>query len=296
MDKIYLFLFYSFKFFVTYCPKKILYLLMNFLSFFIFTIDKKHKKIAHINLDLAYEARLTDEKKILIIKKCYKNLIYTLIDFVRNQNITKERLLRKVSFENEYIIKDAIKKHKKIIILTGHYGNWELLGLAISSKFIPMTTVGRNLDSEVMNAILEKNRKQHNMDVISKKGAMKGMIKALKNNKAIGILVDQNTKEDEGVLVDFFDKKVRHTPSAAILAKKFDCIIIPTFITTNDYENFIIKFYEPIVISHSDNKNNDILNCVQKQANITQKVIEDKPEEWFWLHKRWKNQYEYMYK
>ncbi len=295
MDKVYLYSFYIFSFLIKYTPKVILKVLLKAFTWSIYTFDKEHKKIAKVNLDLAYENNIDELEKENIIKKCYKNLVYTLVDFVKNQGITKEELLNKVTYKNEQYIKKAIENKENIIILTAHYGNWELLGLSISSKYIPMTTVGRELDSISMNKILTANRKQLDMDVISKHGAMKGMIKALKSNRAVGILVDQNTKNEEGILINFFGKKARHTPSVALLAKKFNATIIPTFITTNDHENYTVEFYEPFKFIDTDDKEIDILNCVQKQADITQMVIEKKPEEWFWLHKRWKNQYEYLY-
>ena len=295
MDKVYLYTFYIFRFFIRYTPKFILNLLLNFFAWFAYTIDSKHKKIAHVNLDLAFEGLKTKEQKEQIVKKCYKNLVYTLADFVRNQGISKEELAKKVSFENEHFVKESLANGKRIIVVTAHYGNWELLGLAIASFIHPMTTVGRNLDSDVMNEILENNRTQLNMDVISKKGAMKGMISALKKNRIVGILVDQNTSDEEGVLVDFFGKKARHTPSVALLAKKFETVIIPVFIKSDDFQNYIVKFEEPFYYEDTGKKDEDILRCVQKQADVTQKIIEEKPDEWFWLHQRWKNQYESKY-
>lgn len=294
IDYIYLISFYIFRFFVRIIPKIILDKFLNMFAFFAYVIDTKHRKIAKVNIDLAYENRITEDEKTQIIKKCYKNLLYTLVDFVKNQGASKEEILGKVTFLNSEILENALKDGKKIIMLTAHYGNWELLSLSVAAKFTPVSIVGRDLDSKVMNKILTKNREQFDVELLSKTGAMKGMVKALKNNRPIGLLVDQNTSDSEGILIDFFGKKARHTPSAAILAKKFDAIIIPTFISTYDNHNsYEVKFYEPIVLEENDDY---LIKCVQAQADITQKVIENKPEEWFWLHKRWKNQYEYLYK
>jgi KDO2-lipid IV(A) lauroyltransferase len=295
MDKVYLYIFNIFKFIITYLPNKLLSLILNFLSKMVYIFDTKHKKIAKVNLDLAYEDRISEDEKTNIIKKCYKNLTYVLADFVKNQGANKEEILSKVKFFDEEFLTKPLKENRKIIILTGHYGNWELLSLSIAAKFTPLAIVGRDLDSEVMNQILTKNREQFKIELLSKSGAMKGMIKALKANIPIGILVDQNTKDEEGILIDFFGKKARHTPSAAILAKKFDAVIVPAFIQTTDHLNYGVTFYPHIEIENSENKEEDIFNCVQAQANITQKVIESKPDEWFWLHKRWKNQYEHHY-
>ena len=296
MDRVYLFLFHIFRFITLYTPKLIMDFILKSGALFFYFIDKKHRKIAQANLDLAYENRLSQIEKIKIIKGCYKSLVYTLADFFRNQGASKEEILSKVKFKNENFLLNAIKEGKKVIFITAHYGNWELLPLAISAKLTPITAVGRDLDSAVMNEILLKNREQFDMELLSKSGAMKGMIRALKNSRVVGLLVDQNTKDSEGVIIDFFGKKARHSPSAAILAKKFDAVIIPTFISTEDFKTYEIKFYKEIRVENTEDKDRDILNCVQTQANITQKIIEEKPDEWFWLHKRWKNQYAHIYK
>lgn len=295
MDSFYLGTFYLFRFITLYTPKFIMDLILKAGALFFYTIDKKHRRIAQVNLDLAYEDKLSQAEKIAIIKGCYKTLVYTLADFFKNQGASKEEVLEKVTFHDETFLINPLKEGKKIIIMTAHYGNWELLSLSIAAKFTPLAIVGRDLESDVMNKILTKNREQFNIELLSKTGAMKGMVKALKNTRPVGILVDQNTSETEGVLIDFFGKKARHTPSVAVLAKKFDAVIVPAYITMRDSKNFDVRFYEEIVMEDSGDKEADILKCVQAQADVTQKIIEDKPEEWFWLHQRWKNQYEEAY-
>lgn len=295
LDSFYLFAFGLFKFFVTKLPKPLVNTLINLFSTLGYLIDKKHNNIAKVNLDLAFEDRMKEEQKRAIVKKCYKNLLYLLKEFIVNQTISKENLLKKITFHNEHIYHDAIQKQKGVIFLTAHYGNWELLSLAMGAKFGPMSVIGRKLDSTAMNAILEKNRQRFNITLLEKKGAMRGILKALQKGENVGLLVDQNTSEQEGILISFFGKSARHTPAAAQFSKKMKSPIIPTFITTEDYEHFEITFYDPIVMSQDENEE-AIKNNVQAQANITQHVIEKKPDEWFWFHRRWKNQYGEHYK
>jgi KDO2-lipid IV(A) lauroyltransferase len=156
--------------------------------------------------------------------------------------------------------------------------------------------VGRNLDSKKMNDVLQKNRNQFNVHMLEKAGAIRGLLKALKNGENVGLLVDQNTSAKEGILINFFGKQARHTPSAALIARKTGTPIIPAYITTDDYINYDITFYEPIMTQKTEDNEKDIIKSVQAQADITKKIIEAKPDEWFWLHRRWKNQYEELYK
>ena len=295
-DKIYLFGFYIFQFIVKWIPEAILQPIMNFLAWLAYIFDKKHKKIIKTNLDFAYGDSMSEKEKEHIIKKCYKNLIYYLADFIKNQSITKEELAKKITFKNEDILKEALKNGEKVILITAHYGNWELVALSMGAFFGNITGVGRALESKYLNTILMKNREQFNIQMLEKNGAMKGMIKALRKGRILGLLVDQNTADKEGVVVNFFKKKARQSHSTAILSRKFGAVIIPVFITSDDYKNYKITFYDKIEPVKSDDVNKDILELTQKQSDAMEKAIRKKPDEWFWFHKKWKNQYEEIYK
>ncbi len=296
IDKIYLFGFYVFQFIVKYTPNFILQPILDFLAWLIYLFDKKHRKIIKTNLDFAYGKSMDETEKERITKKCYKNLVYFLADFIENQGITKEKLAKKITFENEEILKNALKNGEKIILITAHYGNWELIALSMGAFFGKLTGVGRVLENDHLDNILKKNREQFNIEMLKKNGAMKGMIQALKNGRILGLLVDQNTAEKEGVLIDFFGKKARQSHSTALLARKFDAVIVPAFITTNDYKNYKITFYDKITPIKSNDIDKDIKKLTQKQSDAIEKAIRKKPDEWFWFHKKWKNQYEEIYK
>lgn len=294
-DRFYYFSFVFFRFLVRNLPRQIVNAGLEMLASFIRFFDKKHRRIVQTNLNFALGDSLVKEEKKKIEKNCYVNMLFNLADFVRNQGITKEELARKIRFKNSRILKKAIQNGQKIILITAHYGNWELIPLALAAFFKPLTIVGRPLDSKVMNEILQKNREQYNIEMLNKKGAMKGLIKALSQDRMVGLLVDQNTKPEEGILVDFFGKKARHTPTAALLARRFDAAIIPVFITSTDHKTFTLTFYDKIITPKTENADEDIHESVQAQADITEKVIRQKPDEWFWFHKRWKNQYPQIY-
>ncbi|MDX1809430.1 MAG: lipid A biosynthesis lauroyl acyltransferase [Sulfurospirillaceae bacterium] len=296
LDYFYLTVFKIFVLTIKYTPTFITNAVLNCLAKIAYMLDKKHRKIARVNLDLAYEDSMSEEEKTRIIKKCYKNLLYNLRDFVENQNITGEQLLNKVNVHNKDKYLQAKNSGKNIIFITAHYGNWELLPLFVGASLGTLWGVGRKLDSPRMNQILQNNREQFNVHMLEKQGAMKGLLRAIKNKENIGLLVDQNTSEKDGILIEFFGKLARHTPSATLIARKTGAIIVPAFITTNDYKTYDITFYDPIVTKRTADIDEDIRQSVQAQADVTQKAIEKKPDEWFWLHRRWKNQYEELYK
>lgn len=296
LDSFYVFSFNFFVFLVKYTPNFIMNGILNILAFLAYAVDARHRNIAKVNLDLAYKDRMSEKEKRRITKKCYKNLLFNMRDFVENQSISQEKLLEKVTIHNEHFYTDIKKDGKGVIFITAHYGNWEILPLYTGAKLGKFCGIGRHLDSQQINDALQKNRNKFNVNILEKKGAIKGLLKALKNGENVGILVDQNTSEKEGILINFFGKLARHTPSAALISRRTETPIIPAFITTNDYKSYDITLYEPIITDKTENSEEDIRKSVQAQADITQKIIELKPDEWFWLHRRWKNQYEELYK
>ena len=124
--------------------------------------------------------------------------------------------------------------------------------------------------------------------MVYKRGAMKGCIKALNNNKAVGILVDQSLPEKQGIRVEFFGKPATHTTLASILARRYEVALIPVFITTDNYIDYNATIRTPIEYKKGDNLEADILAMTQAQANMMEQVIRKEPKGWFWQHKRWK--------
>ena len=259
-------------------------------------LDRKRTHIARVNLDLAFGDALSETEKKRIILRTYENLQVLGLETLLNQGASREEILAKVSFENPGILEAALQSGRPVILMTAHYGNWELGTLAIAARFTPIHIVGRPLDWRWADRILTATREQFGVKLIPKKRAMKPMISALKQRIPVGLVVDQNTAAKDGILIDFFGKAARHTPAAALLARKLDALVIPVFSRTEDYQHWTVTFHPPIPMQRSDDIDVDIRRHVQAQADVTEKVIRQKPDEWFWLHQRWKNRYEELYR
>jgi len=289
LDYFYLALYKLFGFLLKILPDAVIRSFMKSLAWFAYTMSIKHqKRIAH-NLDLAFDGLLSKEEKKKIGIEAFMNLIDTVFGIIRRDGMSKDEVIKNVTFEGEEIVQKYKNAGKKIIFVTGHQGNWELLSQAIAIKFdLTLVGVGRKLDSEMMDKVLKKNRERFNVEMVYKKGAMKGCIKALSQNKAIGILVDQAIRKSQSIDVTFFGHKATHTPLASILSRKYDIALIPAFIDTDDYQNYHVKVYEPLKCIKTDNQEEDLVMLTQAQADMMQSVIENHTKQWFWMHNRWK--------
>jgi len=295
-DYLYLGLYKSFGLLLSLLSPKATIKLMRGLAWFSYTVSKKHQQIIHNNLDLAFDNTLNEEEKKRIGIDAFMNLIDTTFGIIKRDKMEKSEVIKNVTFENEEIIKAYQKEGKQFIFVTGHYGNWELLSQSIAIHLnLTLVGVGRELDSKVMDRVLIKNRERFNVEMIYKKGAMKGCIKAITQKKTIGILVDQHLSLSQSINVDFFNHKVTHTPIASILSRKFGIDLIPTYISTDNYENYTVKIYPPIKSLKTENQEEDLAKLTQAQANIMEKVIRAYPNQWFWMHKRWKAFYKEIY-
>ncbi|WP_462104876.1 lipid A biosynthesis lauroyl acyltransferase [Campylobacter concisus] len=295
MDRLYLAGFYTLKIFIFLLPSSLRDLLAKFLAFSYMKLNKKRFHVVMTNLNLAFGETKTKEEKLEIAKKCYYNFAkYLGINFILNQNTTKQKILEQVVFKNEHFLLDTIKSGRSIIVTTAHFGQWEIFGLAVAAHFGPSSVLGRRLDSSVMDKILRANRSQFDVELIDKDGGAKDILKALKARRIVGILVDQNTAPKDGIKVQFFGKDVLHTPAASVLAQKINALIINAFIYQKDENLNEICFEQPIDISTFD-KEDAVQKATQMQCSACEEMVRARPEEYFWFHKRFKRFYEKEY-
>ena len=296
MDRLYLAGFYTLKFLIFILPSSLRNLLAKFLAFAFMKLKKKRFHVVMTNLDLAFGETKTKEEKLEIAKKCYYNFAkYLGINFILNQNTTKQKILEQVVFKNEHFLLDAMKSGRPIIVTTAHFGQWEIFGLAVAAHFGASSALGRRLDSSVMDKILKANRAQFDVELIDKNGGAKDILKALKARRIVGILVDQNTAPKDGIKVQFFGKDVLHTPAASVLAQKTNALIINAFIYQKGENLNEICFEEPIDISTFD-KEDAVQKATQMQCSACEEMVRARPEEYFWFHQRFKRFYENEYK
>lgn len=296
MDRLYLAGFYTLKFLIFIMPSSLQNMLAKFLAFAFMKLKKKRFHVVMTNLNLAFGETKTKEEKLEIAKKCYYNFAkYLGINFILNQNTTKQKILKQVVFKNEHFLLDAMKSGRPIIVTTAHFGQWEIFGLAVAARFGPSSVLGRKLDSSVMDKILRANRAQFNVELIDKNGGAKDILKALKARRIVGILVDQNTAPKDGIKVQFFGKDVLHTPAASVLAQKTNALIINAFIYQKGENLNEICFEQPIDISTFD-KEDAVQKATQMQCSACEEMVRARPEEYFWFHQRFKRFYENEYK
>ena len=289
LDYLYLALYKFFGFLLWLLPNGFVRILMRGLAWFAYTVSSKHQKIISSNLDIAFQPALEKSAKKHIGISAFMNLIDTVFGIIKRDGMKTDEVIKNVRFEGSEIIQKYQDAGKNFILVTGHYGNWELLSQSIAIKFdLMLVGVGRKIDSDLMDEVLKKNRERFNVEMVYKKGAMKGCIKSINQGKVVGILTDQAIRKNQSIDIDFFGQKATHTALASMLSRKFELDLIPAYISTNDYSDYTVKIYEPIKYLKTENQEEDLVILTQLQSDAMENVIRQNPKQWFWMHRRWK--------
>ncbi|EAK9944436.1 lauroyl acyltransferase [Campylobacter lari] len=281
INYVYLSLFYILKALVKILPSKLLNSFANLVALITYRLNHKHRKIIDTNLKICFpekDQKWRDETSLNI----YKNFAKFGIDFIKNQNASKEEIINKICFDDEEQILNIMQSKRPLIVTTAHYGNWELLALSFGAKFQGISIVGRALDSVIMDKILSKNRTQFNIELIEKKGGLKKMLKALKEGRSLGILTDQDAVDSESVKIQYFNQEVNFIAGASVLAKKTNAMILPCFVYQKDGK-FFVKTFKALDASKAS-----VEELTKYQAKCCEEMIKIKPDEYFFFHKRFK--------
>ncbi len=244
------------------------------------------KKVAIENLTNAFPEKSLQEID-QIVKNTYINLARNMIEFMRTPIHTKDFLDSHVHFVNPEILDQAYAQNKGGLCLTGHFGNWELMGAAISSKGFPMTGLAKEQRNKKVGKLVEDYRKKTNLGTIPMGMGVRGVLKALKEKKFVAIASDQDA-HSKGVFVDFLGRPSSTAPGVATLALK-SCAPIIFGTCVRDKGGHHTVYLE--LIDHSDlegvNEEN-IKILTQRHATALEKNVRKWPDHWLWMHKRWK--------
>ncbi len=197
-------------------------------------------------------------------------------------------MLSRVSIEGVEHLNAAAKRPGGVLLLTAHFGNWELLGLAHRLSGLPLTVIVRPLDSALLNRLAVRLRARTGTELIAKRLALRPALRALRRGRMVGILLDQNASRDEGVFVPFFGRPASTSRSLALLSVRTGTPIVPVFIhRERDGRHRIVV--EPALAKPASNSlDAAIAELTAECARRTEAAIRRWPEQWFWLHRRWR--------
>jgi KDO2-lipid IV(A) lauroyltransferase len=269
-------------------PLRIGVLVLKSLAYVFYLFDKKQRKIAYENLRIAY-GELSDFQIRKIIRSTYLHFALVWIDFVKlPQIVNTDNWQNYFEVEGLEFAQKAREQGKGVIFVTGHVGNWEVLGYAFEFFFHPLHSIAKHLKNPLADRYLTRLREEGRQKIIFTENASRKIIRVLRDNNPLGILVDQNARENN-IFVDFFGQKAATTRSVATISLKTGAPIIMGFLRRTDRKyRFKITLSEPVQIERTGNLEKDISNLTQKYTTLIESRIREHPHEWLWMHRRWK--------
>jgi KDO2-lipid IV(A) lauroyltransferase len=218
-----------------------------------------------------------------IIDGVFRNIARILIAVARFPRINRDNVGQWIRYDGYEHFEEALRRGKGVLFATAHLGNWELSAFAHAWMSAPMHVVLRPLDNPLIDGLAERYRGLSGNRLLGKKDFLRSIIQALKNNEAVGILVDQNSSLDEGVFVDFFGIRACVGASFAKLAARTGAAVIPGFALWSEQEQrHILKFYPALEMTGDPQADTQAI-----QAHL-ESVIRRHPDQWLWIHRRWK--------
>jgi len=268
-------------------PLKIRKALFRTIFILFYHFSEKHRLITLHNLIRSFPEKNLPEITG-IAKNVYLNLGTVAAEFFEIPYLTEENMSEWVKFEGLENYTRALSKKKGILFYTGHLGNWELGGTCFGLQGMGVNVIYRALDNPLLEDFVAWFRTHTGHKVIPKGGAARKIVKLLKKNEMIGILIDQNVSWREGVFVDFFGRPASTTTGLAALALQTEAPVIPVFIVRLEDETYKIIIYEEVEITKTDDYEADLFENTQRLTCIIEDLVRKYPDQYFWLHQRWK--------
>jgi KDO2-lipid IV(A) lauroyltransferase len=242
----------------------------------------KLRKTALKNLAFALP-QLEATRRAQITDGVFRSVGRLLLGLARFPSLTADTVRQWIRYEGLEHYQAAKRNGHGVLVATAHLGNWELSAFAHALLTEPMNVMVRPLDNPLIDSLVETRRAMSGNRLIYKKDGARSVLKALKQNEAVGILLDQNSSAAEGVFVDFFGRLACASSGFVKLAHHAQAVVIPGFLLWDEASGgYILRFYPAIELCGDEQVDTQRIHAQLEQ------VIREYPDQWMWIHRRWK--------
>jgi Kdo2-lipid IVA lauroyltransferase/acyltransferase len=246
------------------------------------------QRTAEFNLRLAFP-EWDEARRRSVVRGMLRNLGWLAAEFAHFPRYTRENIEDIVILDGHEHFLEGQRWGKGVLYLTGHIGAWELSSFAHALYGFPLHYMARPLDNARVDALVNRYRCLSGNQPIFKNESARALLKILKESGTVGILADQNTMPEEGVFVDFFGKSACTTAGIARVALHTDAAVVPGYaVWDTNSRKYRLRFEPAVELERTGESERDILVNTQKFARVIEEIIRKYPEQWVWVHARWK--------
>lgn len=271
-------------------PLPVLAALFEFLALCVWALDRKHRRIARINLRIAFP-ELEDREASRIVRRSYLRLGTSAAEFVRIPRMDRATFERRIRLEGvDRVVSLTEERGIAPLLLTGHVGNWELLAQAAVLLPVRVAFLVRPLRDPALDALVLERRERAGNRAITKTDSAREVIRQLRNGTPVGILMDQSVDPRHGVLVDFFGKPAFTTDGLARIALAARAPVVPAFIYRDPRRKFhhTIRVGAPLPMDPEAPRDAEVLRLTRACNEALEEAIRRDPAQWLWMQRRWR--------
>lgn len=258
------------------------------LGYCLHTVSRRRRKIAMDNLGLAFPDKSLSERAKLC-RQIFVNLGMSVFEIFWSYRLDQKSFSRFFRIEGREYVDKAYAQGRGILSLTAHFGNWEELVVVNAMLDYPASILYRPLDFPPLERLITKMRGRFGARPIPRKKSLRQVIRALGEKHMIGILFDQRVGKKEAVYVPFFGHPVSCSNGLALLALKTKAPVVPAFLV-REKDGFCAQFLPEIPLIETGDKFKDIKQNTVQYNRVMEKMIRRYPEQWFWVHRRWRSE------
>jgi KDO2-lipid IV(A) lauroyltransferase len=252
------------------------------------------KKLIRANITQVYGDRLNESQKTRLIKSYYSHLAKSLKEAIKLRFMSENKLRECVEVVGHDHMLAVVAQQKGVLVVTGHFGNWEFapLGGVLNFKEFKgqFHFIRRTLRFKPIEKILFKRYYQSGLNVIPKKNSLEQVCLALEKNHAVIFVLDQHASlvNRDGIAVEFFGKKAGTYRSLATLSRHTGIPVIPAASYRLSNGKHVLEFHDPIPWRDYESTQESLYQNTLAYNQALEKIILAHPEQWNWMHKRWK--------
>lgn len=286
-NKIEYIIFSAFSYLFKFCGLKLSRKFSSVLAFVFFYFIPIRKKTTIDNLVKAFP-EYSSKQVYKIAYGCYKSFAISLIEILYSPWMTKTQIENAIKCSNVDFILEKYNERNGLLLLSAHFGNWEYMALSIGAQLkIPLHVVVKPQRNPFVTGWLDKMRTKWGNKIVNLGVSIRNVYKELKEKNIIAIVADQRGPSD-GLRVNFFGRKATVYPGPAVLALKTHAPILYGISVRQPDFSYKTDFYEISSENLPENEEEKIIELNQRMFNYLESFIRKYPEQWLWMHKRWK--------
>jgi Kdo2-lipid IVA lauroyltransferase/acyltransferase len=258
------------------------------LAWVVYLLHVRLRQVGMRNLALAFPEK-SESERARILRGEFASLGRQLAEVCHFPEYTRENVEQVVVYDGFENYERAHARGKGVLFLTAHFGGWELSAFTHSLHGHWMHVVSRAMDNPYLDRLIRRYRQMHGNQTVDKDDFVRGLLAAMKSGEVVGILMDTNMTPPQGIFVDFFGIPACTASGLARIALRTDAAVVPTFtIWDAELGKYRLRFDPAVELERTGNLEADIKANTQKFTSIIEDYVRKYPEQWLWVHRRWK--------